>query len=931
MAESGKLWYNGKGGEKKLSDFINENYDSGLKEKEWLDLLKNETLFTYEVMCILKRFLETGDTTCKEIAKKYNGNQDSYSGRLTNLCAQLYKITKAPAPEQSKTHSTWSIVFLWRDVEKSDNAEGCFIFRLRPELKAALTKLKSEGKLDIFNVKEDPYAWIPFYEEFATVLATYKEKQPELIQKLKSINDENINAFIINDNEISPFAVFESFNRSPLRKNTLQKVRIYNALKNEFGLKNNIPTPPPEFFRSQNTDYFAMLQKKEGLIQTSWELFDAMINKDDENFIKYYDEFLNYHDAGYVCLTIAMYWMQANRFLPGVVEVRNKFKKDFDITIPVSNLQGKEYLELNKTKGIKSIPEFVSQAAYEYNNPEKMDMAAVRAEKTKLVQEIDKSAKFTLAKKDSSKTSYLWIGTIDNIIGNLTCHYEFLFRQNRLFVDTHFEDKLHWNFSNVGISEGLQHVEWTFDAIRMNPEDGIELDDEQVVNKAMNLLNEMDAKIGNQLRSILMKSTDNKANEIAELLEIKKNIILQGAPGTGKTYTTAEVALSILEKDISAYPDHDALMKDYDDLIIKIDPESKGIVSGQIGFVTFHQSMDYEDFVEGIKPECDGSDTVIYNVEDGIFKLICKKAAENGEAKADNFEECWRKLIAILNEKETLAVPSITGKSTFIIELNEYGDGLASRTYEDGDKNWVRGKSKFFNKKQLENIYKGLPGIPSGGHDNYRKAVINYMKDPKNGIGLVDYKASESTSEIKPFVLIIDEINRGNVSKIFGELITLLEVDKRSQGNHHLSVTLPYSKEKFEVPSNLYIIGTMNTTDRSVGTIDYAVRRRFSFVTLESNRNVVLLKNDSDENRLAVRLFDAVMKFIKNNKVDKDMDLDDLMVGHSYFLAKDDDELSIKWKYDILPLLREYFKDGIIKKNVEKDKLIQDFINEQNE
>ena len=123
----------------------------------------------------------------------------------------------------------------------------------------------------------------------------------------------------------------------------------------------------------------------------------------------------------------------------------------------------------------------------------------------------------------------------------------------------------------------------------------------------------------------------------------------------------------------------------------------------------------------------------------------------------------------------------------------------------------------------------------------------------------------------------------------------------------------------------------MNTTDRSVGNIDYAVRRRFSFVTLEANRNVVLLKNNSDENATAIKLFDAVKKFIDKNKVDRDMELDDLMVGHSYFLTDNDEELNIKWKYDILPLLKEYFKDGIIKKNVEKDKLIQDFINEQNE
>ena len=580
-------------------------------------------------------------------------------------------------------------------------------------------------------------------------------------------------------------------------------------------------------------------------------------------------------------------------------------------------------LELNKTEGITNIPEFVSQAVYEYNNPEKMDMAVVRAIKAKLIQELNNSSKFTLAKKDGPKTGYLWIGTKDNLIGNLTCHYEFLFRQNKLFVDTHFEDKLHWDFSNVGISEGLQHIEWTYDAIRMNPDDGIELNDEQIINKAMNLLDEMDTKIGKQLRSILMKNTDSKVNEIIELLEMKKNIILQGAPGTGKTYTTAEIALSILGKDISQYKDHNELMKDYDSLAINIDEDSGEILNGQIGFVTFHQSMDYEDFVEGIKPET--SDGIVtYNIKDGIFKAIAKKAKYK---KSSNFDDAYNAFIADIIENDDdnpciLKTKSKKGgnESDFGVTVNSHNN-LTLYTGKKLRKNGTLTKVNIL--KQLHGEEKFI------GWECYFNGVIEKLKS--------DYGFKEQDEALKKYVLIIDEINRGNVSKIFGELITLLEVDKRSypeegsENKHTIRVTLPYSKEKFEVPFNLYIIGTMNTTDRSVGTIDYAVRRRFSFVTLESDRKIVLLKNGSDENKLAVRLFDAVMKFIKKNKVDKDMDLDDLMVGHSYFLAKDDDELSIKWKYDILPLLREYFKDGIIKKNVEKDKLIQDFINEQNE
>ena len=157
----------------------------------------------------------------------------------------------------------------------------------------------------------------------------------------------------------------------------------------------------------------------------------------------------------------------------------------------------------------------------------------------------------------------------------------------------------------------------------------------------------------------------------------------------------------------------------------------------------------------------------------------------------------------------------------------------------------------------------------------------------------------------KPFVLIIDEINRGNVSKIFGELITLVEKDKRLGEDHPVMLTLPYSKQPdFGVPSNLYIIGTMNTTDRSTGTIDYALRRRFAFLTVPSRKEII--KNETGR-----RLFDNVKEFIVKYRF-ADIDIEDLMVGHSYFMA-DDDALLLKVRYEIIPLIKEYIKDGILR------------------
>lgn len=298
------------------------------------------------------------------------------------------------------------------------------------------------------------------------------------------------------------------------------------------------------------------------------------------------------------------------------------------------------------------------------------------------------------------------------------------------------------------------------------------------------------------------KITDTLDQQV-QLLKDKKNIILQGAPGTGKTYTTAPLAVCLCNPSFTELEDHAKVMAEYERLRQE----------GQIAFCTFHQSMDYEDFVEGLKPELQG-DHITYKIEAGIFKQICERA-----------------------------------------------------------------------------------------------------------------HTTEEDTSTKPHILIIDEINRGNISRIFGELITLLEADKRTgEGAHPIKVKLPYSKKDFSVPSNLYIIGTMNTTDRSTGSIDYAVRRRFAFITLKTDPEVIqtCIKDDAVRAK-ALALFkqingdgtDDTRSFIATHKAG-DFDLEDLKVGHSYFLAETLEALQMKMRYEVIPLLREYIKDGILQ-GKEKD------------
>ncbi|MCQ2122203.1 MAG: AAA family ATPase [Fibrobacter sp.] len=436
---------------------------------------------------------------------------------------------------------------------------------------------------------------------------------------------------------------------------------------------------------------------------------------------------------------------------------------------------------------------------------------------------------------------------------------------------------------------------------------------------------------------------DKMMEENIKLLENKKNIILQGAPGTGKTYTTASLALSMIGKlpPCGAETDkayHKKVMEEYEKQLIQFDDDGNVTNGGQIGFVTFHQSMDYEDFVEGIKPKTKNG-SVSYSVEDGIFKAIrelansnyedCQKSKEELKSEADTktvFERYCAQIEADLLENDGL---ELMPKSIMKIRgVYRKSDGSAkSISIAKAADSPVQTLSIDMILRDYQNFKKGViksyedikPKYES--KSTYHGNAIYYFELFKKMLAFEKAnKISSQTEkvELKNYVLIIDEINRGNVSKIFGELISLLEADKRAGGDHPLTVTLPYSKEQFSVPSNLYIIGTMNTTDRSVGSIDYAVRRRFAFVTLKAEKSAIesYYMDNAELEEIAVAKFDDVEKFLKDpNVVAPDVDFDDLMVGHSYFMAKTLEELKLKWEYEVIPLLKEYKKDGLLRRS----------------
>ena len=398
-----------------------------------------------------------------------------------------------------------------------------------------------------------------------------------------------------------------------------------------------------------------------------------------------------------------------------------------------------------------------------------------------------------------------------------------------------------------------------------------------------------------------LKHIDNIefTDKCARLLERKRNIIIQGAPGTGKTYNTASIALKVLGVTDIDLTDHEAVIKRYKELTGK-----------RIFFTTFHQSLDYEDFVEGLKPcvqtnKQEESVGVTYEPENGIFKRACQAATKDKSKEITEYIDDFlqHKINGFENKR---VIPTITGKSSFYAWWEEGHITIQCRSTQSKSTRKETHSPSPLNIKKVK-----LQAQGKGKENNwspYAKAFIEAVKE--------EYKIHGNNK----VVLIIDEINRGNVAKIFGELITLLEVDKREGSEHPIQVTLPYSKKLFSVPKNLYIIGTMNTTDRSTGTIDYALRRRFAFVTLKSDSSVIekhytepTLKNQ------ALALFDNIEKFIEEKRCG-DLGIDDLMVGHSYFMSDSEEELKEKMEYEVLPLIAEYINDGILNVSSEEKK-----------
>ncbi|CAM5225542.1 McrB family protein [Alishewanella longhuensis] len=374
---------------------------------------------------------------------------------------------------------------------------------------------------------------------------------------------------------------------------------------------------------------------------------------------------------------------------------------------------------------------------------------------------------------------------------------------------------------------------------------------------------------GQQLPQMLTKGTS---------MTIPLNQIFFGPPGTGKTHITIEAAVKAADTGF-IWECREQLKARYDELV----------TAGRIRFVTFHQSYSYEDFVEGLSAtSTDGK--ISYEKKLGVFRKLVNTAREYRTTEkrkaSESFSDCWQAFIKQLDESPT-GVAIKTKRSQFVV--TEVEDNTIRFDKNQGNSVHTLALST------LHAVFDGQREV-HGGLQPYYDALIAYIRE-------LGQQLSATEVVRQNYVLVIDEINRGNISRIFGELITLIEPSKRIGAAEALEVTLPLTGDKFGVPDNLYIIGTMNTADRSLAGLDLALRRRFTFVEMPPKPELL-------DNLIVDGVKIGQMLRVMNQRISALLDRDHC-IGHAYFMPLQDnpglDLLADIFKQNILPLLQEYF------------------------
>lgn len=741
------------------------------------------------------------------------------------------------------------------------------------------------------------FSWIPFYTEFANKLLDYKDNQDELIKKITvSLNKANLRlpkngSAGIPEKSIDPFTVMGLFNRRITYNN---RVSLISALKEIFDIKASVPNGFDGIPVLNNLKSYFYFDNQNNEINNLWEFFECAINTNnlDDSFIEKMDTVRTQQGIKWN-ITMGLFWINPYKFLNldstnrwYIVVCCNQDKKIFGAS-QNNGFNAKRYVDLIKNIQNDYLGNSSSFAEFSY------EAFCKQSEEYPFVRDEWENAfddKESLNKLQSIIESLSGDNSIDSKYNkDVTSLCEKVFKS---ISDTIIQRK----YANAKIRVGF-------------------FENEDKSNKY-------------SMREELLSLYNEKFGD--EGTVYPKNLILYGPPGTGKTYSIKERVEKISGEE------YEKLAK-----------------SGRLVFVTFHQSYGYEEFVEGIKPstdETDGNGNIKYSVEPGVFKKFCdenrwiEKTEGSKDYPINDNPKVWK--VSLKGTGDNDIRKECLENDHIRIGWDEYGENIT----DDMDYSAHGGKNvlnAFINTMRVGDIvlscytnttidaigivtgeykyndrlpeYKRLRKVQWIKIFDKEKKNIYELNNKKNMTLSTVYRLNISAADAlnlvgeeiyvknyNPCFFIIDEINRGNISKIFGELITLIEESKRDK----VSVTLPYSGEEFTVPSNVYVIGTMNTADRSIALLDTALRRRFDF------EEMMPKPEQLTENCDGVNLNELLR--VMNERIEYLLDREHT-IGHAYFMESDEDgvghsidslvNLKDVFKKKIIPLLQEYFYD----------------------
>lgn len=777
------------------------------------------------------------------------------------------------------------------------------------------------------------YDWVPWFRELARKIAG--EDKRYLFEKAKQVKwGEDSSLLQHGDKGIDPFSFF-SFLAS--KSTTNQQELVYNSVSREFEIK--IPLPDmhiEDYYLFPSSGYEIFFHDRTNFYSDLlWRLFREAI-KDNPNIDLDFKRALDIKEIGVAKLTQTLFLINP-RYFPPVDSSIGVLSKALDLPAP---LKIKNEIKDGGYEKYLSVRKKIKKA-FPGCQPYEINMFLFLQKAKKIINAESKFFQITIIDRsdywdDFKKNNWVYTkrsGLREALWVEWKHHLTKPKRGDIILVRMGEQtgraigivQRNDYDESGLNENSGI-HVLWInkseaklFEFTdrggfnEAGPETCSDFEETKSYKPSFDLINSL---TGN------FSENDDDSQQEADTMQYPLNQILYGPPGTGKTWNTVNHAVAIIEdKPLDELEDDKDARQRFREL--KRD--------GQIAMVTFHQNFTYEDFIEGIRPVLDDEDENIeYKLSEGVFRKIADRANKNRAQSEQTDDESWDmdELLQAFAEsieerlesgEDINLFPADHRSGATIGEINWSRDGKfqsfklgGTIKYQRLTKNVIKRDYEAFYQEKIKSAQDIKPTYKSKrtehGNALYYFALYEKIKQFHDE----EWQSEESVPVNKQnYVLIIDEINRGNIAKIFAELITLIEPSKRiGSKKDETTVTLPYSKEEFGVPDNLYIIGTMNTADRSIAPLDTALRRRFEFVEMMPKPYHASIRKDIETDIEGVNVNCQELLAAMNQRIHFLLDREH-QIGHTYFMDVDDMEsLAATFKNQIIPLLQEYFYDN---------------------